>query len=650
MSTFQRLCSSFLLIIIVCSISMASAQEETATTNDAYHMEDITVTSPSVIEGNIVDRYGIQKTIVTQDQISDLNAQDLTSALRRVPGVVISRHNPVGSFGGGEGGSIFIRGHGISRPGAEIQMLIDGIPKFVSVWTHPLMDVLNVDIMDSIDVYKGAQPVLFGNMAFGAVDIKTITKKSQGFETQIHEAFGAYDTLVGSVKHGGKIDRFDYYLVGGYKASDGHRDNAEGELQDYYGHLGYDISSNWDLSLSLIHTNNWADDPGPEDDSVASDGRFKTKDYFAVATVSNTYDIGSGYVKVYNDKGEIDWVDQEETPGLDTLTDYQNYGIRIREILTPWQNGEVMVGIDFDNISGEVDCLDPTGTDLHFPEETFRITSPYFAVSHEFGSKDAFYIIPSAGMRYLRHNKFDNEIGPQAGVTLGFQNTEVHGVYSRGINYPGLYAKVQEDLFMPGANNWERLNTEIVDHFELGISYAFNSYEKIDLTAFHDTVDDRIVVVPPPPVPPVFANIGGYTVKGLEATLTLAPTPDMTVFAGANYMIADGDDIPYVPRWTFSSGVNYQFLSHYQLSVDAMYVDDQYVTSRGRQENTVNTDQVDSYFLLNAKATAQVPLPWDNLLCDVFVAGENLTNTDYEQKKGYPMAGRNGMAGFVLKF
>ena len=627
----------------------AGAQEDAASQAKPQELEEIVVTSQSIIEGNTVDRYSGQKTIVTQDQISDLNAMDLTSALRRVPGVIISRHNPVGSFGGGEGGSIFIRGHGISRPGAEIQMLIDGIPKFVSVWTHPLMDVLNVDIMDTIEVYKGAQPVLFGNMAFGAVDITPITKKSQGFETRIQSAFGSYDTLVGSIKHGGKIDRFDYYLVGGYKSSDGHRDNAGGELQDYYGHLGYDISYHWDVGLTFIHTDNWADDPGVSDGSIPSDGRFKTKDYFAVATVSNTYDMGKGYVKFYSDTGDIDWVNQEEISGQNTLTDYQNYGIRIRETLSLWENGEVLMGIDFDNISGEVDCLIPGGTDLHFPEETFRITSPYFALSHEFGSRDAFYMIPSAGMRYFNHNKFDNEIGPQAGVTLGYQNTEVHGFYSRGINYPGLYAKVQEDLFMPGPNQWDGLATEIVDHFEMGISYAFNAFEKMDLTAFYDKIEDRIVFVRPP-FPPVFNNLGGYTVKGLEATLTLAPSRDMTVFAGANYMIADEDDIPYVPRWTFSSGVNYRFLSRYQLSVDAMYVDDQYVTSRGRLYGSVNTDKVDSYFLLNAKLTADVTLPWSNLSCEAYVAGENLTDTDYEQKKGYPMAGINGMAGFVLNF
>ena len=639
--------------IVFLSISIhgltVRAQEETGEDNgNVYQLEDVVVTAPSIIEGNTIDRNAIQKTVVTQDQISDLNAQDLTSALRRVPGVVISRHNPIGSFGGGEGGSIFIRGHGGSRPGAEIQTLIDGIPKFVSVWTHPLMDVLNVDVIERLEVYKGAQPVLFGNMAFGAIDIQTIRKSTPGFSTQVRGAWGAFDTLIGTVKHGGKIDALDYYLVGGYKESSGHRDNSDGALQDYFGRMGYTLSANWDISLTLMHTRNRADDPG-EKTGTLSDGRFKTEDYFTVATLSNTFANASGTIKVYNDQGDIDWVNQDEIIGKDTLTDYRNYGVRLRETIVPWAGGEILTGIDVDHIGGEAELRNPAGSDQYFPKETFRIYSPYMAVNHRFGSKDRFYFIPSAGIRYLVHNTFENEAAPQTGLTIGYGPTEFHAFYARGINYPGIYAKVQEDLFLPGENDWEDLNAETVRHFEAGISYSFNRFEKIELTGFYDDVQDRIVVSPPPPFPPVLTNVGEYVLKGIEAGLTLAPMPEVTVFTGAAYMHSDMDGIPYVPNWTFSSGLNYQFYRNWKLSMDALFVEDQRVTSRGRTEGAVSTDEVDAYFLVNAKISTLL-CPDKDYEWEVFVAGENLTDTDYEQKKGYPMPGINAMIGTVVTF
>jgi hypothetical protein len=35
---------------------------------------------------------------------------------------------------------------------------------------------------------------------------------------------------------------------------------------------------------------------------------------------------------------------------------------------------------------------------------------------------------------------------------------------------------------------------------------------------------------------------------------------------------------------------------------------------------------------------------------ELFVAGENLTNTNYEYKQGYPMPGINGMIGATVSF
>ena len=87
------------------------------------------------------------------------------------PGADHLRYNPIGSYGSGDGGAVFVRGQGSGRPGAEITMMVDGIPKFVGVWTHPLLGLLSVDLVHQVDVCKGAQPVLLGNMAFATVDL-----------------------------------------------------------------------------------------------------------------------------------------------------------------------------------------------------------------------------------------------------------------------------------------------------------------------------------------------------------------------------------------------------------------------------------------------------------------------------------------------
>ena len=91
----------------------------------------VPVTSKPILEEIVVDEYSSVSAVTTEDQLRDQNALDLASALRRTPGIEISRYNPVGGFGGDQGGAVFIRGMGVSRPGSEIKTYIDGIPFYI---------------------------------------------------------------------------------------------------------------------------------------------------------------------------------------------------------------------------------------------------------------------------------------------------------------------------------------------------------------------------------------------------------------------------------------------------------------------------------------------------------------------------------------
>ena len=174
-----------LLMILVVATSVFSEEEEKEIT-----LEEVKVVASPIIEGNRVDDYGNRVTTVTGKQVEDLNALDFPSALRRTPGVTISRYNIVGSYGGDQGGSIYIRGMGGERPGAEIQTLVDGRPSFVGIWTHPLMDLMSVSNLGHVDVYKGAQPVLYGNSSYGVVNV--VTKRMIGGRVYNNNSIGLW--------------------------------------------------------------------------------------------------------------------------------------------------------------------------------------------------------------------------------------------------------------------------------------------------------------------------------------------------------------------------------------------------------------------------------------------------------------------------
>jgi outer membrane cobalamin receptor len=641
-----------LMLVLPFWLSASAAADRDG--REPVRMDEVVVTAAPITEGNRVNRLGSQVSTVTEDQISDLNAQDFQSAVRMVPGVIISRQNPVGSFGGGDGGAIYIRGMGSSRPGGEIQMAVDGIPKVVGVWAHPLMDIMSVDQAQRIEIYKGAQPVLFGNGAYGVVNVISKRQAEEGFHTNVRAGYGSYSTFIQGVEHGGKAGNTDYYLLQSFRSSSGHRDYSSGELQEYFARVGHQINPSWYMSLTANATNNFAEDPGPEGNPAARQGTYRSNDGMTVATLAHQYSSVRGTLKLYWNRGTGDWQDQRDPAGFfyDTTTDWDNYGARLQETVTPWKNGEILGGIDLDFIGGKVAVdRDAPRPDSAFPRETFRILSPYAALSHLFGEKSGWYAIPSAGVRYFSHSDFEAEWGPQAGFVMGYGSTEFHASYARGVNYPGVYVVTQSNLFWGGNTRWRSLDAETVDHYEAGLSHTIGKKFRADITYFTDDGKNRMILVTSP-APPRYENIGDFRTKGIEATVTWTPLDVLSLFAGATHLFDQSpDNLPYAPNWSASAGFNYRFLRNFKLSADALYVDNQY-TANNRTANWGGSSiaAVSAYFLVNAKLGWEFSLNTLGTKGEIFIAGENLTNESYAFKKDYPMPGITGMVGVNLKF
>lgn len=612
-------------------------------------LDEVVVVATPIIEGNSVDRYAASSTVVSEEQIDDLNAVDLGTALRRTPGVNISRYNPIGSFGGSEGGGIFIRGMGASRPGGEIKTFIDGVPMYMSVWNHPLLDLLSIDSADSLHVYKSAQPHVFGN-AFAAVNIDTKRKRSEGFESTANLAGGSYGTFIEQVEHGGKSGPFDYYLGQSFRSSNGHRDNSDGELTNYFARLGMDLGSHWNASVFGLHTDNFANDPGVEGkESTTRNGKYVTNAMMGIATLSHSYEKADGFFKAFINQGEGDWTGQR-APSKDSVQEFDFHGLRAQEKVRLWGGGEVTVGMDWDAITGKVDATSAKGVDTAWDGPTQRIFSPYLAASQLLGSQEGFHCIPSAGVRYYNNSEFDEELAPHAGLILGYNKTQLHGGYSRGVLYPGLEVVVVSEFVNPLLkNSWKSLEAETLDHYELGVAHSWDKV-KVDLTFFEDRGENRYLIRMPPPPPPVYANLGDYRTQGAEATVTVTPTEHLALFLGLTLLDSDQEKRPYTPESTVSTGLNWRFLERFTLSLDAQYVSEMYVTSQARNSSVPTNARNDSYFLVNGKLSYELPLEKWGKKAQIYLSGENLGDENYQYLPGYPMPGINGMLGMSLKF
>ena len=455
----------------------------------------ITVTAPAIIQGNEVDAYAAPAAVVTHQQIADLNAMDFGSTLRTVPGVTTSRRNIVGSYGGSYGGAVFIRGMGLSRPGGELITLYDGVPRYNAVFSHPLLDLLSVDAAHTMHVYKGPQPQVFGN-AFAAIAIEPRRAPDNfalkpdnaapggGFGGDIGAAYGTDDTVVQSANIAARIGGTSISIGQSFRRSSGNRPNSGGELQDYNARLSQQLGKNWTASLSFDRTNNYAEDPGAKG-AATHQGNYRTNDNITVFTLAHRYEKVEGFIKPYWHNGSATWFSQNPagsaTATKDTFMDWDNYGVRIGEILRPIEGGEVTVGFDYDAQSGKMASTRNNGTWVPpFCRDEFQIYTPYAAVSQVVGNRQGFYAQPSAGFRFYAHNFYKSETAPHAGLVLGYKDTiKIHFNASHGVHYPGLNVAVFSQAAIgsiannpdPAArNSWQDLKAETLEHYEIGIT------------------------------------------------------------------------------------------------------------------------------------------------------------------------------------
>ena len=181
---------------------------------------DVLIIAPAVIDSNSSDDMAGFRTKVTSRQIEDLNAIDAAAALRRTPGVSISRFNPVGSFGGEEGGAVYIRGMGSSRPGSEIKTYINGVPFYMGIWNHPLLDLLPLNGMARLNVIKGPQLHEFGN-TFGAIALEPKkARAADGVSGEVSVRGGSFGTVAEQLDVSGRQGDWDFALAQGHAASD----------------------------------------------------------------------------------------------------------------------------------------------------------------------------------------------------------------------------------------------------------------------------------------------------------------------------------------------------------------------------------------------------------------------------------------------
>ncbi|NOV32107.1 TonB-dependent receptor [Methylomonas sp. ZR1] len=627
-------------------------------------LDSTEVVANPVIEENHVDEFSGVSAVVTEEQIRDQNALDLASVLKRTPGVQISRYNPVGAFGGDQGGAVAIRGQGAGRPGSEIKTYIDDIPMYMATWNHPLLDLLPVNGMQSITVYKGPQPAINGNN-FGSINLQTKAAAEDGLHGSGRLSGGFFGTITEQADVQGKYGDFDFSLAQGYAKSDGHRQNGYGELRNVMGKAGYQLNPQWRSDVTFLYADNRAGDPG-QYGVTPPIGEYDTVAGMVAASVSHAHGDWQGKFTLYHNGGDGNWLRQNTyfTGFADNrsnlLSQYSMDGFRWKEQFSPWQGGTLTAGIDNEWLNGKVTNLgSQTGNQVYqFATPTFRLTSPYLALSHDMVLSKDWVMVPSIGVRFYDHSHYQSKASPHAGLSFVSDDLTVFGNVSNGVNYPGIDAaansgalsNVPLNLFSGGflpnfsADGWQNLSPENVDHAEVGLKASPFKSTQIDLSFFIDNVKNRYVF---DLTQGAYINYGSYWMRGLEASVKQDLIADWSLFAGLTLLNPSIPNLPYTPEQAVTAGINGP-IGPLRFSFDLQYQSRTWALNRARNVAEVNNQRVEAFTVANTRLA--YPIAELGKKGEVFVSVENLFDKRYVYRPGYQMPGIWGQIGIAASF
>jgi iron complex outermembrane receptor protein len=369
---------------------------------------------------------------------------------------------------------------------------------------------------------------------------------------------------------------------------------------------------------------------------------FASSDGLGVLTLTRKHGASTGYLKLYYDDGSIDWRqwDDASEQSFSTLTDWSNWGLRAREHFSVLGRGTITTGADLDSYGGRSVEVWPSAEEP-LGEFRFRNAAGYVAYQHSFGT--TVEVTPSGGVRYNDSRDFGGQWGGQAGVAVSGGFGKLHLRYAHAFNLPGVWTAMFYEDYGRG-DQWRTLSPEHMDHWELGYGYTIGSKAHVDVLLFRNGFSDALRFIPPPPPPPSFANVGSYRSRGVEASLMLTPLPGLSLMAGATFIDNEPDEVPFAPGTSWVAGAVYHE-GRLRVSLDVQHVGKNWV---GNPRFPGSFQTVEPFTLLNARVAWRIGSLGQGT--EVYVAGENLADSEYEYRPGYPMPGASVMGGLSWGF
>jgi len=597
-----------------------------------------------VVTGTYAPRSAITSdvSILDDEQIAALNKTSVADLLKTLPGLLVEEQ-------GGPGGltAVSIRG-GESN---FTLVLVDGVevndPTNSRGGSYDFAN-LNPDMVERIEVVRGAQSSIYGSDALAGV-INIITRRpGQGHSQRFHAEMGEddYYTLaasalgsVGDVSYAVELaDRDD-----GQPVRNSKRDHDSANLR-----LGWRPSDAHQLNIAYRYLDGnretWPEQSGgPQFASVdAQDKSDYTQQVFSLAWV---YQVNSRWRSAlqtsrfdaqenYNSPGIAPY---SEVPPNAADTDFIRDKLQWVNTLALIEGVSVSAGADVRHEEGESDGYleffgNRIATDFDLDRDTWGVFTGVSATPLD-------SVLLQGSVRYDEPDDFDSETSWQAGAAYSPTDTLTFSAnWGQAFKLPSFYALGHGLVGNP------TLEPEKGESWDASVAWQAGNTLSLEAGWFNNDFKDLVDFDDE-----LFRNVNRSRVQtsGAELQTTWQPVADVSLRAQGTYTDIDvkNEDTKLTgrPRWTASVVGNWQINGAWGAVFEYRYSGEQWAASRYTGEEV--TQELDDYYVLDWVLHWQPAPAWELQL-----SADNVLDEDYESAVGFPAPGRKFRFGvrFIL--
>jgi outer membrane receptor protein involved in Fe transport len=636
-----------------------------ALASDPLQAEEVVVTSEARESTARLSTTRVE--VVDQNTVEQRSPGTLDRVLDAVPGVEAHR------TGGSIVSNLSIRGSSDMLGGGvgnRTLLLVDGKPAIISDtegaswWLYP------DDVIERVEVVKGAYSALYGSNAMGGV-VNLITRTPSHREyTRLHTTYGLYERPPAwmryterlnalsslSFSHSNSIGRWGYFASATRRASDGFRESSAYENISAFSKIKYDYSPTRTFTFSTLYLTGENEYPHPwvnlleplrvrdiytndlqRKQSFSGDllySRFNSpsSSYFVRAFYNR--DLTRSLLNPASDPREGDVPLDFQTRSIS-----HKFGIQEQTTRVITKHNVLIFGAEaiWDEIDGQPEtylygrqgAFSPGvyAQDDHTPFRNFHLT---FGARHDYrhlrGGSDSRQFSPKMGVSY----EALKDLVVRASIGHAFRNPSFAEMFLKKVG-------TQDYEFEPNP----KLVPETVNFGSAGVNYRANDYAALDASAFLYKYENMIRWQTLAEGRYQTRNLSTATIQGFEIGVKTAWPKNLRQSAGVTYLDTDIDNkgpLTYVPKLRLFWTATYEF-RRVMLGAELRHV------SKTDTVVFYQNDAPKAYTLLDLRLAFHFRQNTSlALIC------ENVTNQFYEEMERYRMPPRTYRVDLLYEF